>query len=206
MAIVYNTIQPELQAIGVVSAGLQGIGSTFATSGQLLAFLFIDFAPISTTTPTKGTEFRVQVSHGATGNDKWRNLPGGSFLTGIGVATQFALDATNAAGAQTILESVTTSLAVDDRLFFWQPNSVGLSEWGRVAKLQASSFFTLVDSLTNAQNSGNNYYNTAEHFLAQIDLGGVVRLRPVCNNAYQGGTVGNVVWRCALITCDSIGG
>lgn len=197
MASFTKTIQTELIAITNVAAAAQSISSELSCATNLAAMIFIDVAPEATNTP--GTEFRIEVSQKASGNDTW--VPVTRFLSTTATCNSSAVDGTEAAGQTVIEEATTTGLALGQIIFF-KNSTIGNSEWGKLVAFTASTSFTLQDGITNAQ-TGSTWYNMGERFVAQVDLSCIKRLRVVCNNAYAASSVA-VNWRCACITCDSI--
>lgn len=203
MAAYTNTVQTELKAITAVVSAAQSVSDIFTTSGKLNGIIFIDFGLDSATTPV-GTEFRVETSQKLTGNDTWRTIPGGIRITGTTAPSAIVMDALEAAG-QTVIECGATLPALNDIVFF-KNATLGNSEWAKVTARVAtggSESFTIQDGLTNGQ-AAITLYNKAEQFVIPIDLAGIVRLRVVCNNNYATSSA-SIVWRCALVTCDSIG-
>lgn len=191
-----KTIQTELKAITNVSAAAQSISSTLTiTTGSKAAF-FIDVAPEATNVP--GTEFRIEASQKASGDDTWVTLY--SILSSKSTVNSNAVDGTEAVGSTVIEETTTTGLALGQIVFF-KNSTIGNSEWGRIVALSASTSFTLLDGLTNAQ-TGSTWYNQAERFELEFDVEALTRLRVVCNNNYAASSVA-INWRCACITLDS---
>jgi len=202
MANITKTVQTELAAIAAVVGAAQAISSVLDVSTNLAATILIDHAPASAVAPTKGTEYRIEISEKDAGNDTWRTLT--SFVTGLTAAVAKALDGDEAIGQTVIEENATAGLAVGDIVFIVNA-ALGSSEWAKVVALAANVSFTIQDALTNDQALGAAYYNQCEQFVAVIDLTSIKRLRVVCNNNYLAGTTINIYWRCAAITGDSIG-
>ena len=197
-----KTIQTELRAITAVASAAQDKSSELDVSGKMSALLFIDFGLDSATTPV-GTEFRIEASQKATGNDTWRNLM--SLITGVIAPVGMVTDGVEAAD-QTVIECGAVVPALGDIVFF-KNATLSLSEWGLVVArviTGGSETVTLLDGLTNQQAQGT-YYNKAEQFLIPIDLiqTPATRLRVVCNNNYAASSA-SCVWRCAAITADSM--
>lgn len=193
-----KTIQTELKAITAVAADVQSISSTLALTGIKKVAVFIDHAKDNASASVgQGTEYVVQVSEKATGNDTWRALA--SFTAAITAPTAPITDAEEAAG-QTVIEIGATLPAVGDIIFF-KNATIANSEWGNIIAVTsagAASTFTLESALTNTQAQGT-YYTQGEHFVLVIDVEALTRLRVVCNNT-KGTTNRAIVWRCAAIT------
>ena len=191
-----KTIQTELKAITAVAADVQSVSSILDLSGQIKQVtILIDHAKDHASASVgQGTEYVVQVSEKATGNDTWRALA--SFTAAITAPTVITTDAEEVAG-QTVIEIGATTPVVGDILFF-KNATIGSSEWGTVIAIAAGTTCTLQDGLTNTQAQGT--YNTqGEQFVVTIDVSSVTRLRVVANNT-KGTTNRAICWRCAAIT------
>lgn len=196
---IYNKqIQTELQAITAVNANAQSISSTLDVTNYNEAIIFIDHArDAATAFIGAGTEYRVEVSEKASGNDTWRTLY--SVVCDITAASSIVMDAQEAAGA-TQIETGATLPAAGDIVFF-KNATIANSEWAKVVSIVTtggSESFTIQYGLTNTQ-AAITLYNKAEHFVISVPLKNVIRLNVVCNNN-NGTTNQNIVWRCACIT------
>ena len=70
-----KTIETELQAIVAVAADAQSISSTLTLTDMRKVAIFIDHGRDATSAFVgAGTEYRVEVSEKATGNDTWRPI------------------------------------------------------------------------------------------------------------------------------------
>jgi len=194
-----KTIQTELKIIAAVAADVQDISSTLDLSGQVKKVaIFIDHAKDHASASVgQGTEYVIQVSEKASGNDTWRSLA--AFVASITAPTAMISDAEEAAG-QTVIECGATVPAVGDILFF-KNATIGSSEWANViarVTTGGSETVTLESGLTAVQAQGT-YYTQGEHFVVIVDVEALTRLRIVCNNT-KGTTNRAIVWRCAAIT------
>jgi len=195
-----KTIQSELQGITSVAANAApSISAVKDVSTLISGLICIDFGLDSATTPV-GTEFKVDCSMEASGNDAWRTLPGGRFITGTVAPSAITSDGTDASGATTIPIGATTPALGD--LVFRKHGTIALSEWCRVVAISAGVSYAIQDALTNDQ-ATTVHYNKAEYFMALFNFEGVKRIRVVCNNNYAASSA-SCVWRCALITTDNV--
>ena len=197
--VITKTIETELQAITAVAADVQSASSTLDLSGQIKKVtILIDHAKDHASASVgQGTEYVVQVSEKASGNDTWRTLT--SFTAAITAPTAMASDAEEAAG-QTVIECGATVPAIGDILFF-KNATIANSEWANViarVTTGGSETVTLESGLTNVQAAGT-YYTQGEHFVVTIAVESVTRLRVVCNNT-KGTTNRAIVYRVACIT------
>lgn len=199
MASLTKTVQTELKAITNVAANGQSISSVFDADSRIAGNIFIDCSPEATN--TNGTEFRIETSQKASGNDTWVLYR--SIISTIATVNSSAPDATEPIGETVIAEATTTNLA-SGQIVFFKNATLGNSEWGRIVAFTASTSFTLLDGLTYEQSATSTWYNRGERFIIPVDFTSVRRIRVVCNNNYvnAGGVAMN--WRAALITCDSI--
>lgn len=194
-----KTIQTELKGITAVATAAQSVSDILTTTNTLSALIFIDFGLDSATAPV-GTEFRIETSQKATGNDTWRMIPSGRVITGTVTPTAITSDGTDAAGATTILIGANTP-ALND-IVFRKHGTIALSEWCKVVAITAGTSYVIQDALTNDQ-ATTVHYNKAEQFVIPVNLENIKRLRVVCNNNYAASSA-SIVWRCAVTTADSV--
>lgn len=191
-----KTIQTELLAITAIAAGAQQKSSTLALTGIKKATVLIDHGRTATTAFVgAGTEYRVEVSQKAAGNDTWRSIA--SVVCGIATATEITADGDEAA-AQTLIEIGANTPAVND-ILFWENATLANSEWMKVVAIDAGVTFTILDGLTNAQAAANKIYNKAEQFTLLLDVEAYTRMRVVVNNN-NGSTNAAIKSRIACIT------
>jgi len=194
-----KTIQTELKALTSVNAAAQSISSELTLLPRVSKVsIFIDHAKDNALASVgQGTEYVIQVSEKASGNDTWRALA--SFTAAITAPTAVVTDAEEAVG-QTAIECGATVPAVGDIIFF-KNATLANSEWANVIAVTsngADSSFSVESGLTKAQAQGT-YYTQGEHFVVSLDVSAFTRLRVVCNNT-KGSTNRAIVWRCAAIT------
>ena len=194
--VITKTIQTELKAITAVAADVQSLSSELDLSGQVKKVaIFIDHAKDHAEASVgQGTEYAIQVSEKASGNDAWRTLA--AFTAAITAPTAMISDNIEAVGA-TVIECDVATPAVGDILFF-KNATIGNSEWANVIARVNGTSVTLESGLTSIQAIGT-YYTQGEHFVLVIDVEALTRLRVVCNNT-KGTTNKAIVWRCAAIT------
>lgn len=193
-----KTIQTELAIIQTLSANTNKISDILDVSAMKAATIFIDHGRDATTAFVgSGTEYRVETSEKDTGNDTWRVLY--SVVCDITVAVAIVMDGSEAAG-DTVIDTGTGLPAVGDNVFF-KNATIGNSEWAKVVArvtTASSETFTILNGLTNTQ-AAITLFNKAEHFVINIELKSIRRLRVVANNN-AGTTNVAIVWRCAIIT------
>ena len=190
-----KTIQTELNIIAAVAADAQDKSSELALTNVKKVAIFIDHArDAAGAFVGAGTEYRVEVSEKASGNDTWRKIA--SAVCGIAAALGHAMDEEEAAGTTLILIGATTPLVND--IQFFKNATIANSEWGKIVAVVDNTSFTLQDGLTNTQ-AAITTYSKGEHFVLLLDVEAYTRLRVVCNNN-NGTTNQNIVWRCAAIT------
>lgn len=193
-----KTIQTELLAITAVVANAQQKSSELDVSNIKNITLFIDHArDAATAFVGAGTEYRVQTSEKATGNDTWRTLY--SVVCDITAASSIVMDTEEAAGS-TRIETGATLPAVGGEVFF-KNATIANSEWAKVIAIIATDgaeYFDILDGLTNAQ-AAITLFNKSEHFVLSFSLNSIKRIRCIVNNA-NGTTNQAIVSRIACIT------
>jgi len=174
-----KTIQSELLAITAIAANLQQKSSELALTGIKKATVFIDHGRTATTAfVVAGTEYRIEASQQATGDDTWRTIASVEAI--ITAATEITADAQEVAG-QTLIEIGANTPAVGD-IVFWENATLANSEWMKVVAITGGTDFTILDGLTNTQELAKKIYNKAEQFVLTLDVEAFTRLRVVVNN------------------------
>lgn len=206
MAAPSKTIQTELLAITAVAAGAQQLSSVLNVATVFQVTIFIDHARDTSdllAMAGNGTEYRIQVSEKASGNDTWVDVPGGTVESAITASASIAMDAQETAGA-TQIETGATLPAVGDIVFF-QNATLANSEWGKVVSrvtTGGSESFTLQYGLTNTQ-AAITVSNYASRWALTIDVMSYTRLQVVVNNN-KGTTNKPINCRIAAITMDTL--
>ena len=206
MAAPTKTIQTELLAITAVAANAQQLSSVLNVSTIFQATIFVDHARDTSDLAAmvgNGTEYRVQISQKATGNDTWVDISGGTVESAITASASIVMDAQETAGA-TQIETGATLPVVGDLVFF-QNATLANSEWGRVVSrvtTGGSESFTLQDGLTNTQ-AAITVSNYAARWALVLDVLSYTRLRVVVNNN-KGTTNKPINCRIAAITMDTL--
>lgn len=191
-----KTIQTELLAITKVAADAQQKSSELTLTNIKRVVIFVDHGRTATTAFVgAGTEYRIEASQKATGNDTWRTIDSDTCV--ITAATEITADGAEATG-QTLIEiGANTPVAGD--IVFWENATLANSEWMKVVAIVAGTSFTILDGLTNDQAAAKKIYNKGEQFVSNLDVTGYTRLRVIVNNN-NGTTNAQVVSRIAAIT------
>ena len=197
-----KTIQTELLAITAVAADTIQKSSELSLTNVKEVSILIDHGRTATTAfVAKGTQYIVEVSQKATGNDTW--VPLLTMEADITAAIGTTADAgEGASGDQVILCGASPNYPAIDDFVFWENATLGLSEWGRVVARNVgvgTESFTLEDPLTNTQAVATLIYNMAHRWAWTFNVKAYTRLRVVVNNA--GGTTNVAIKaRVAAIT------
>jgi hypothetical protein len=194
-----KTIETDLFLAQDVAASVIVKSSELALNNAKQTTVFIDHARSSTVAwgASGGTNYLIQASEAATGDDKWRTLA--TFVAGSAVCSS-AISAGTAApgvGASTITITSGTAFVAND-LVCWVSATTTNTEWVRVIGVSGTATFTILDPLVHAQGSTVVCYNQAEHFAVTLDTGSLTRLRTVINNT--AGTTSVIRSHIAAIT------
>ena len=195
-----KTVEAELLASTLIAASTIALSSTISLTGMKRATFFIDHGRGATTAfGTNGTEYRVEVSQKATGNDTWR--PIASVLCASTACSSAISAGTAAPAAGTTVITITsgTAFARGDIVMWANTASAASIEWARVVSVSGTATFTVQEGITNAQGSTQVIYNQAEHFVISSNVESVTRTRVVVNNLASGTTYA-IYSRIALIT------
>jgi len=191
-----KTIQTELLAPTLVAANAQQLSAELDLANIKKATIYIDHGRTAVTAFVgAGTEYRIEGSQKATGNDTWRTIASVECI--ITLATAITADGNEAAGT-TVIDIGANTPAVGD-IVFWRNGTLALSEWMKVVAITGGTDFTIQDGLTNPQLAAQLIYNKAEQFVLTLDVNSFTRLRVVANNN-NGTTNVGVISRVAAIT------
>src|SRR3990167_2151482 len=169
-----ETIETELLAHTAVAASAQAISSVLSLAGIKKVTVFIDHGRAATTAwNAVGTEYRVEASEKASGNDTWRTLA--SVVASSVVASSISASGDEAAG-QTVIQTVSATTLVAGQIIYWANSvTVASGEWGKIVSVAAGTSITLQDGLTNGQDSDTSIYNQGEHFVLVLGVESLTR-------------------------------
>jgi hypothetical protein len=198
--LVTKTIESELLAIQSVAASTQLKSSAISLSaGVKKATFFIDHGRTSSAAfGTQGTEYRIEASQKASGEDTWTPLV--TILAESAACLAVAASADVAVGATTVVVTSGTSIPSLGDIVFWANSTAATaSEWLKVITVTGTASFTILDGLTNAQDSDTDIFTKGERYSFVVDVEGITRIRAIVNNNNSGTTLA-VYSRVAVIT------
>lgn len=193
-----KTVGTSVMALQTVSASSVAISTPVSTGNALGATIFIHFGREAETAAGAGVNIRIEASSKSSGEGHWYPLC--IFTTGFAACSGEAVSGTEAAGQTVISVASTTGLTAGDIIFFFN-GTIANSEWHRIKSIVAATSVTLEDALVNAQ-TGSTFYDSAEMFVAQLDLTAVSRLRIVADGS---AFTQAFAIEADMITFDSIG-
>jgi len=195
-----ETIQTELLAATSIAASTETISTVLSVVGVKQALIFIDHGRASTAAfGGNGTEYAVQVSQKASGDETWRTI---ASVLASSVAAASALSATSVlAGTSVVGITSGTNFAVGDIIVVANTTTPANIEWCTVKAISGTANFTIRDALTYdiAAGTAQTMYTKAEHFTLNLDVAAATRIRVVANNIASG-TTNAVYSRIACIT------
>jgi hypothetical protein len=193
-----ETIQTEMMAIRTIAASTYIASTILALTGVKQATFFIDHARAATAAfGTNGTQYLLQASEKATGNDTWRTLA--TFTADSTAASSALSSGAIAAAATTIVILSGTAFVANDLVFIADTTAATASEWVRVVSVTGTASFKILDGITNAHADTEVLYNKAENFSVTVDCASLTRARVIVNNNASG-TCQNIYSRVAVIT------
>ena len=194
-----ETIQTELLASSAIAASVMVKSSELSLLGVKQATFFIDHGRTTEVAfgALGGTNYLIQASEKAAGNDTWRTL---ATFVANSAACSTALSSGAVTAAQTSIVILSGTAFVVNDLIMWANTAAPSSstEWARVVTVTGTASFTILDGMTNAQGSTVVITNKAEHFVVTVDVGSLTRARVVVNNT--AGTTAIIRSRIAAIT------
>ena len=193
-----KTIQTELLAIQSVAASTNVASTVLSLTGVKKATFFIDHGRANTVAfGTQGTEYRIEGSQKASGNDTW--CPLASWVAGSAACLAVSASADVAAGGTTVVVTSGTSIPARGDVVFWLNTAATASEWMKVISVAGTASFVFLDGLTNAQAAATSIYTQAERFALLLDVEALTRARVIVNNNASG-TTQAIYTRVACIT------
>lgn len=188
------TIQTPLLTAQTIAASTNVLSSTVSVSGIGKVTIFIDHARAATAAfGTNGTEYRVELSEQATGNDTWS--PIASVVCASAVCNSAAASSNCAAGTTLITITSGTAMPTDDYIVF----TSGTIEWVKSTIATGTASFNVLDATTYGHASATGIFSGGEKIIATVDVSAATRMRVVVNNT-NSGTTQPIASRIAYIT------
>ncbi|MFA6315738.1 MAG: hypothetical protein WC648_05225 [Candidatus Paceibacterota bacterium] len=194
-----KTYQTDLLATQQVAASTLVTSTALVIANAAVATFFIFHGRASSAAfGTNGTEYRIEGSANSSGNSTWASLA--TINAAATACLAVAASADVAAGGTTVVVTSGTSIPVaGDKLFWANTVAATASEWMTARAITGTASFTIVDALTNGQDSDTNIFTKAESWVVNMDVKGIARVRAVVNNNASGTTLA-VYSRVACIT------
>jgi hypothetical protein len=201
MSTLIKTVQTELLPITLIAANANFVGAPFDVSTKFGGTFLWDFAAISTQATPAQTEFSVQASQKAAGNDTWVNVF--TWLSSGVVGVNQTVSGGGGAGTTTI--TLTPTLGAVNVYFFLKNATLLSSEWSRRIAIAGAGPFvvTTEDAFTNTQTAAASW-TPADRYKFDIDFSSITRIRIMIGNNRSAAVNRDVVCRVALITADAM--
>lgn len=161
------------------------------------ASFFIRFGRRSASAAGAGVNIRIEGSFASSGNNTW--IPLAVFTTNFAACEAEAVSGTVSSGTNVITVASTTNLTAGDIIYI-DNGTIANSEWARIKSISANVSVTIEDNLVNAQ-TGATIYDSAEMYVAQLDLSSIGRIRVVVDGSLF--TQANTV-EVKMVTLSSI--
>lgn len=161
------------------------------------ASFFIRFGRRSASAAGAGVNIRIEGSFASSGNNTW--IPLAVFTTNFAACEAEAVSGTVNSGTNVITVASTTNLTAGDIIYI-DNGTIANSEWARIKSISANVSVTIEDNLVNAQ-TGATIYDSAEMYVAQLDLSSIGRIRVVVDGSLF--TQANTV-EVKMVTLSSI--
>lgn len=198
MAVITKTVGTSLISLQSVAASTVLLGTATSTSTKLAATVFIHFGRRSATAAGAGVNIRIEGSSKSSGDGHW--YPIAIFTTAFAACEAEAVTGTVTSGQKVITCASTTNLTAGD-LIYIDNGTIANSEFHRIKSISANTSVTVEDNLTNAQTS-STMYDSAEMYVAQLDLSALSRIRIVADGS---SFTQAFAIEADMITADSIG-
>lgn len=169
------------------------ISSNYSTTVHIQAFLDLD------ATAHEGTEFRIQVSGNAAGDEDWTDFI--VFVDMVDTCNEENIDDNPLAAASTTIAISDTGgnyedvqkggwIAIEDSA------AAAANELVWRTGFTTDTNITILDGTTNEHATASNLYDVAMSRTFNIPIGTGSRARVICNNGYDSdGTACSLVWK-----------
>ena len=176
-----EAIGTEMMGIRIVAASTVVASTIQSLIGAKQATFFIDHGRGSTVNfAGSGTNYLIQGSQKAAGNDTWRTL---ATFEADSAACSSALSSGAIAPAATVIVILSgTAFVRNDIVFIADTTAATASEWVRVIQPTGTASFTILDGAGTAHASTEVLYNKGEQFTVTVDCSSLTRARVVVNN------------------------
>jgi hypothetical protein len=194
---VTETIPAILQASTAIAASTWLKTTEMSVVGVKKVAVFIDHARAATAAFTNpGTEYRLEFSQKATGNDTWAAAT--TWNAATAVCMSCASSATVAV-ADTLCVILSGTAAVLNDFVHIPSATAGNDEWWRVAAVSGTANFTILDASVNSHAATTAIFGGGQRQCIIQDVEPFTRMRIVINNNASAGT-NPIVARIACIT------
>ncbi len=171
-----KTTGTSLLALQSISANGNVVGSSLNVSTYFGGIVFIHFGRTTTSAPTTGVSFRVEVAAtSSTGAGEW--FPLTTVITGITAAN--GSNNSSSTGATITLVSGTGFAA--QQIILIADGTLAHTEWARVVSV-STNVLTLEETLQFSHTTGTTY-NQAEMYAIPLDLSAAGQLRVVADGS-----------------------
>lgn len=198
MATITKTAGTSVLSLQSNAASTVLLSSAQDVSTKLAATIYIWFGRRSATAAGAGCNIRIEGSAESSGDKSWGTLV--TYTTTFAACEAEAVSGTVNSGQKVITVASTSNLTIGDYIYV-DNGTIGNSEWCRIKSLVTNTSVTVEDDLANAQTS-STIYDSAESYVAQLDLTAITRLRVVVDGASF--TQAHAV-KVLMVTGDSIG-
>ncbi len=172
-----KTVETELRAAAAIAASTQALSSVLDLAGIKKATFIIDHARGNTVAFTDpGTEYRIETSAKATGNDAWAAMT--TWSASSAACSSAAASSDCAAGTTIVKITSGTAMVASGWICF----TSGTIEWVKPVAVSGTASFTVQDATTYAHVSATGMFSGAEKFVVSIDAEPHIRARVVTNN------------------------
>lgn len=193
-----KTIQTELLTATTIAASTQTKSSVVSLTGATKVIFYIDHGRASTAAfGTQGTEYRVETSQKASGNDAW--VVAATVTCASTVCLAIASSAAGTVAQTSIVITSGTAPTLGDLVSVANTATPANTEWLKVASVTGTASFTILDGLTYAYAAADTIFTQAERRTIAIDNAAYSRARIVINNN-NSGTTQAIRSRIACIT------
>ena len=200
MAAYTQTIGTSLVAHQEVThpATVKGSVVSVATKLQTKIHLFHGF--IQAAANTNPPSWLVQVSGETSGDEDWVTLveiP----ISETGTPADEQLDASEGAGVTSIAVTLTAGFAAGDEIYIRDAGTAADGEWALIQEIVTDTSVELMDGLTNAKDSSDFIFGSAQKDVVTLDCATINRVRVI--SMHEGAAGADTVIKADMTTADT---
>lgn len=163
-------------------------GTAVSVATALKGTIILKHALLEATANTNPGTFRIYTSIDASGDDAWNHLM--DIDVSDATAATEAMTATEPIAETVLAVASTTGFAAKDNIYVQDAGTLADSEWHSTNKIVSNTSIDIFMGLTNAKDSSDFIWGSAQQFHVPLDFSGLSRI--IVHFSHEGSTGANV--------------